>query len=77
MAVVAIVTHGILSGNAVETINNSCLSQVVVTNTVPLGDKRERCPKLKVIDVSSTIAESIRRTHNGESVSYLFTHVPV
>jgi len=73
----AIVTHGILSGNAVNTINNSCLNQVVVTNTVPLGDKLERCPKLKVIDVSSTIAESIRRTHNGESVSYLFTHVPV
>lgn len=75
--VIAIVTHGILSGNAVETINKSCLSQVVVTNTVPLGDKQERCPKIKVIDVSSTIAESIRRTHNGESVSYLFRNVPV
>ncbi|KIH86309.1 ribose-phosphate pyrophosphokinase [Sporothrix brasiliensis 5110] len=50
---------------------------VVVTNTVPLGDKQERCPKIKVIDVSSTIAESIRRTHNGESVSYLFRNVPV
>ncbi len=48
-----------------------------MTNTVPLGDKLERCSKLKVIDISSTIAESIRRTHNGESVSYLFTHVPV
>lgn len=64
-------------GNAVETINKSCLAQVVVTNTVPLGDKQERCPKIKVIDVSSTIAESIRRTHNGESVSYLFRNVPV
>jgi len=42
-----------------------------------MGDKLERCPKLRVIDVSSTIAESILRTHNGESVSYLFTHVPV
>ncbi|CAK7210416.1 ribose phosphate diphosphokinase subunit prs4 [Sporothrix curviconia] len=75
--VIAIVTHGILSGGAVDTINKSCLSQVVVTNTVPLGDKQERCPKIKVIDVSSTIAESIRRTHNGESVSYLFRNVPV
>ncbi|EPE09269.1 ribose-phosphate pyrophosphokinase [Ophiostoma piceae UAMH 11346] len=75
--VIAIVTHGILSGPAVDTINKSCLSQVVVTNTVPLGDKQERCPKIKVIDVSSTIAESIRRTHNGESVSYLFRNVPV
>ncbi|KAJ3519679.1 hypothetical protein NM208_g14027 [Fusarium decemcellulare] len=70
----AIVTHGILSGNAIETINQSCLSGLVVTNTVPLGDKVNRCPKLKVIDVSGTLAEAIRRTHNGESVSYLFTH---
>lgn len=59
---------GILSGNAIETLNRSCLSQVVVTNTVPLGDKLQRCPKLRVIDVSPTIAEAIRRTHNGESV---------
>ncbi|KAF3765476.1 hypothetical protein M406DRAFT_67918 [Cryphonectria parasitica EP155] len=73
--VVAIVTHGILSGPAIDNINKSALSQVVVTNTVPLGDKLERCPKLKVMDVSGTLAESIRRTHNGESVSYLFTHV--
>ncbi|KAF5003449.1 hypothetical protein FDECE_9999 [Fusarium decemcellulare] len=72
--VFAIVTHGILSGNAIETINQSCLSGLVVTNTVPLGDKVQRCPKLKVIDVSGTLAEAIRRTHNGESVSYLFTH---
>lgn len=60
---------GILSGNAIETINNSCLSMVVVTNTVPMGDKLERCPKLKVIDVSGTLAEAIRRygshTHDG------------
>lgn len=74
--VLAIVTHGILSGNAIETLNKSCLSRIVVTNTVPLGDKLERCPKIRVIDVSATIAEAIRRTHNGESVSYLFTHAP-
>ncbi|UNI18181.1 Ribose-phosphate diphosphokinase [Purpureocillium takamizusanense] len=75
--VFAIVTHGILSGKAIDNINQSCLSGLVVTNTVPLGDKAERCKKLKVIDVSGTLAEAIRRTHNGESVSYLFTNVPV
>ncbi|EFW98607.1 phosphoribosyl diphosphate synthase isoform 4 [Grosmannia clavigera kw1407] len=68
--VVAIVTHGILSGKAVQTINESCLSQLIVTNTVPLGDKLERCPKIRIIDVSATIAESIRRTHHGESTSF-------
>ncbi|KAG6159742.1 hypothetical protein E4U11_004207 [Claviceps purpurea] len=75
--VYAIVSHGILSGKAIENINASCLASLVVTNTVPLGDKTERCSKLKVIDVSATLAEAIRRTHNGESVSYLFTNAPV
>jgi ribose-phosphate pyrophosphokinase len=66
--VIAIVTHGILSGDAINILNESCLSQIVVTNTVPLGDKPEHCSKLRVIDVSPTLAEAIRRTHNGESV---------
>lgn len=74
--VVAIVTHGILSGGAIETLNGSRLSRVVVTNTVPLGNKLERCPRMEVIDVSATIAEACRRTHNGESVSFLFSHAP-
>ncbi|KAI1269595.1 ribose-phosphate pyrophosphokinase 3 [Xylariaceae sp. FL1019] len=74
--VIAIVTHGILSGNAIQNLNDSCLTNIVVTNTVPLADKTERCPKLQVIDVSPTLAEAIRRTHNGESVSFLFNHAP-
>lgn len=41
-SVLALVTHGILSGNAIETLNGSVLSALVVTNTVPLGDKVER-----------------------------------
>ncbi|KAI4241810.1 MAG: hypothetical protein L6R40_004356 [Gallowayella cf. fulva] len=75
--VVAIVTHGILSGNAIETLNESKLSRVVVTNTVPHAAKKERCEKLETIDISPTLAESLRRTHNGESVSFLFSHAPV
>lgn len=74
--VVAIVTHGILSGNAIETLNNSKLSRIVVTNTVPLADKETRCPRLRIMDISPTLAEAIRRTHNGESVSFLFTNAP-
>lgn len=41
-SVLALVTHGILSGNAIETLNGSVLSALVVTNTIPLGDKVER-----------------------------------
>jgi ribose-phosphate pyrophosphokinase len=74
--VVAIVTHGILSGNALEAINKSKLKKVVVTNTVPHEEKKELCPRLETIDISPTLAEACRRTHNGESVSYLFVHVP-
>lgn len=43
-----------------------------VTNTIPQHNHRELCSKLVTIDVSPTIAESIRRTHNGESISLLF-----
>jgi len=74
--VVALVTHGILSGKAIEVINNSQLSRVVATNTVPMQGKVDACKKLETIDISPTLAEAIRRTHNGESVSFLFTHAP-
>ncbi|KAF9948906.1 mannosyl-oligosaccharide alpha-1,2-mannosidase [Mortierella alpina] len=72
--VYAIVTHGILCGKAVQVINDSVLTKVVVTNTVPHEDKKKVCPKLDTIDISGTLAEAIRRTHNGESVSFLFNH---
>jgi ribose-phosphate pyrophosphokinase len=74
--VVALVTHGILSGNAVENLNGSKLSRVVVTNTVPHEEKKRLCLLLETIDISPTLAEACRRTHNGESVSFLFSHAP-
>ncbi|KAK9458119.1 phosphoribosyltransferase-like protein [Dipodascopsis uninucleata] len=77
IGVIAIVTHGIFSGRAIEGIMASKLTQVVCTNTIPHEDKKLVCPKLDTIDISPTLAESIRRLHNGESVSYLFTHVPL
>ena len=74
--VISIVTHGILSGNAIQNINNSRLSYVAYTNTVPMGHKLRQSAKLKQLDISPVLAEGIRRLHNGESVSYLFSHVP-
>lgn len=56
--VVAIVTHGILSGNACEKINGSKLSRVVVTNTVPHDEKKRSCPKLDTIDIAPTVGLS-------------------
>lgn len=73
----AICTHGILSGPAIDRINASSFECVVVTNTVPQDVNMELTNKLKCIDISMILAEAIRRTHNFESISYLFSHVPL
>lgn len=52
---IAIVTHGILSGNAIEALNGSKLRKVVVTNTVPHAEKKELCSRLETIDISPTV----------------------
>jgi ribose-phosphate pyrophosphokinase len=74
--VYGILTHGIFSGPAISRINNACLEAVVVTNTIPQERHMQECPKIQCIDVSMMLAEAVRRTHNGESVSYLFSNVP-
>ena len=84
--VVALVTHRILSGKAVQILKESCLSKVVITNTVPVSDEKldalkvpdgERGCRIETIDISPVLAEACRRTHNGESVSFLFSHAVV
>lgn len=74
-SVISIVTHGVFSGAAFDRLNASPISKVVCTNTVP-HDYAD-CSKLDHIDISPTFAEAIRRLHNGESISYLFTHDPL
>jgi len=74
--VFAIVTHGILSGNAHEAIMKSGLEKLVVTNTLPQAENLKKCPKLEVLDVSPVLGEVIRRSHYGESVSRLFHEIP-
>jgi len=49
--------------------------QILITNTVSVP-REVQSTKLKIIDISTTLAEAIRRAHNGESVSFLFTNVP-
>ncbi len=65
-------THPVLSGPALERIQESCLSEVVVTNTIPLNGKEVRCPKLRVLSVAPLLGEAITRIHEEESVSSLF-----
>ncbi|KAI6174142.1 Ribose-phosphate diphosphokinase [Aphelenchoides besseyi] len=75
--VYAVCVHGVFSGPALDRLNRSVFEAVVVTNTIPQDENRRRCPKIQCIDISMILAEAIRRTHNGESVSYLFSHVPM
>ncbi len=66
-----VATHGLLSGPAVERLRKSPIEEVVVTNTIPVEHKN--LEKLKVVSVAPLIGEAIRRIHEGESVSALFT----
>jgi ribose-phosphate pyrophosphokinase len=65
-------THAVLSGPALERIQASCLEEIVVTNTIPLNGKEQRCPKLRVLSVAPLLGEAITRIHEEESVSSLF-----
>lgn len=55
--VYALITHGILSGDAIERINASALDKVVVTNTVDQTEHKKCCPKLEVLEVGTVFAE--------------------
>ncbi|MDR2367432.1 MAG: ribose-phosphate pyrophosphokinase [Deltaproteobacteria bacterium] len=70
--VVACATHPVFSGQAVDLINGSSLTQVVVTNTIPLNPGGRDVSKIKVLSVASLLAEAIRRIHQEDSVSSLF-----
>ena len=71
-AIYACATHGVLSGPAIERINNSDIEEVVLTDTIPLGDKGQDTSKIRVLSVAELLAEAIRRIHGDESVSSLF-----
>lgn len=77
LKIYAICTHGILSGPALSNINKSPFEWIVVTNTIPQENNMKLSSKIQIIDISMILAEAIRRTHNGESISYLFGNVPL
>jgi ribose-phosphate pyrophosphokinase len=68
----AYITHPVLSGPAIERISNSCIDELVVTNSIPLSPEAEKCSKIRVISLAPTIAECVRRLNNEESLSALF-----
>ena len=72
--VVSYIVHPVLSGPAVENISASQLDELVVTNTIPLGDNATQCDKIRALDMSGLLAESIRRVCNEESISAMFNY---
>jgi ribose-phosphate pyrophosphokinase len=65
-------THPVLSGRAIEVIMESPIEEMIVTDTIPLKNEAKTCPKIKILSISSLLAEAIRRIYQDESVSDLF-----
>ena len=70
--VLACAVHGVLSGPALERIEKSPIDKLIVTNTIPLEDKRERCDKIEELSVARLLGQAIRSIHEETSVSSLF-----
>ncbi len=71
-SVSAYVTHGVLSGGAVERVTKSELDEIVITDSIQLGDAAQKCSKIRTLTIAPLMAEAIRRISEETSVSSLF-----
>ncbi|KAH7890091.1 phosphoribosyltransferase-like protein [Phlebopus sp. FC_14] len=71
-AIHVLISHGLFAEADMASLESLPIEQLVVTNTIPQKEHKARCSKLITMDIGATISESIRRTHNGESISLLF-----
>lgn len=71
-SVQAVCSHGVLSGPALDRLSKSPIAGLVVTDTIPVKAKRERCPKITVLSIAPLIGEAMKRIHEETSVSSLF-----
>jgi ribose-phosphate pyrophosphokinase len=65
-------THAVLSGKAVEAIENSNIESLIVTDSIPIAAEAKGCKKIKVLTVANLLGEAIKRAHLNDSVSSLF-----
>jgi ribose-phosphate pyrophosphokinase len=72
LRVIAYITHPVLSGNAVQKVEASALDELVVTDTIPLGEAARKCRRIRVLSVAELLAETMRRIRDEESVSSLY-----
>ncbi len=70
--VYAYATHAVLSGPAIERLEGSPLKEIVVSDSIKLGDAAAKCAKIRTLSVAPLVAEAIKRVHTGESISTLF-----
>lgn len=71
----AAIVHPVLAGPAIERLDNSVIKELIVTDSIPLGEKKSK--RIRVISVSELLGEAIKRIHNDESVSSLFERAGV
>ncbi|WP_457552876.1 ribose-phosphate diphosphokinase [Desulfobacula sp.] len=71
-AVYAYCTHPVLSGPAIDRINKSSLSSLVVTDTIPLSKEAQQCDKIETLSIAKLVGEAIMRSYRGDSVNSLF-----
>jgi len=71
-SVTACGTHPVFSGRAIERIQDSPLTEVLVSNTIPINEKAKACKKIKVLSVGRILGEACKRIHHGDSISSLF-----
>ena len=70
-SVIAIATHGVLSGKAIKRLEKSQINKIIITDTIEMANEK-RIDKLKIVSVSKVFSEAVNRIHKGESVSALF-----
>ncbi len=70
--VYACCTHPVLSGPALDRLRDSHLTELIVTNSIPLSEEARACGKIRSFSIARLLAEGIKRTYFSESVSGLF-----
>ncbi len=72
LSVRAYITHPVLSGPAISNIINSELDEIVVTDTIPLREEAKQCNKIRVVSLTSLLAQAIKRANGEQSISSMF-----
>ena len=70
-SIIAVATHGVLSGPAIERLKSAPINKIIITDTIAISDDK-KIPKMDIVSVADVFSEAIKRIHKGESVSALF-----